>query len=177
MRIEAIPALVVFTIKLLVFGPNELTWTSVVSGIFSGVMLGRKTSGGAKKEELIAQKRELEEELEKLGGGKRVSMHGSMKAVESVFGAAAAREMEVEVEEDLGELPGSVVDAGGDIEMAETRPVELPGSVADEIGDAPGSVGDETGDLRAQLEQARADADELRAENSALRRRVRGVEA
>ena len=126
MRIEAIPALVVFTIKLLAFGPNELTWTSVVSGIFSGVMLGRKTSGGAKKEELIAQKRELEEELVKLGGGERVSMHGSMKAVESVFGAAAAREMEAEIEDVVGEGEGT-----GDLEMAsvETRPVELPGAV------------------------------------------------
>ncbi|GMI24990.1 hypothetical protein TeGR_g5492 [Tetraparma gracilis] len=173
-RIEAIPALVVFTIKLLAFGPNELTWTSVVSGIFSGVMLGRKTSGGAKKEELIAQKRELEEELEKLGGGGRVSMHGSMKAVESVFGAEAARAVEGEIE---GGLEGG--EEGGDVEMAglETRQAELPGSLGGGEEEE-----EEGGSLRAQLEQAlrekealRAKADKADAEAHTMQRETEGL--
>ena len=130
-------------------------------------------------------------------------MRGSMKAVESVFGAAAAREMEAEIEDVVGEGEGT-----GDLEMAsvETRPVELPGAVGgegedDEGGEGAGGEGGGGGSLRVQLEQAireketlraeaAAEADKLRKlaaaeasraekaeeENSVLRRRVRGAE-
>jgi hypothetical protein len=113
-------------------------------------MLGRKTSGGTKKAELKAEKRELEEELEKLGRGKPTVL-GSMKAVESVFGARKARALEEEVLETVEE---------GDVEMArlETRPAEppLPGQVGEEV---------EEEDLRVQLEG-------LRRRNVELERRL-----
>ena len=123
---------------------------SAVSGLISGVMLGRKTSGGTKKAELKAEKRELEEELEKLAGGKP-TVRGSMKAVESVFGAQKARALEEEVLETVEE---------GDVEMArlESRPAEppLPGQVGEEV---------EEEDLRVQLEG-------LRRRNVELERRL-----
>ena len=118
---------------------------SAVSGLISGVMLGRKTSGGTKKAELKAEKRELEEELEKLGRGKPTVL-GSMKAVESVFGARKARALEEEVLDTLEE---------GDVEMArlESRPAEPP---------LPGQVGEEEGEA----------VEELEAELEGLRRRT-----
>ncbi|GMI19981.1 hypothetical protein TeGR_g175 [Tetraparma gracilis] len=147
--IESVPALIVFVIEIVVF-PKELSWVSAVSGLISGVMLGRKTSGGTKKAELKAEKRELEEELEKLAGGKP-TVRGSMMAVESVFGARKARALEEEVLETVEE---------GDVEMArlETRPAEppLPGQVGEEV---------EEEDLRVQLEG-------LRRRNVELERRL-----
>ncbi|GMI41571.1 hypothetical protein TeGR_g1555, partial [Tetraparma gracilis] len=99
-KIEDLPGLFVFMVEMAAF-PEGLSWVSAATGVFSGLMLGRKFSGGAKKEELIAKKRDIEEEMDKLGGG-RLSLRGSMKAVESVFGQAAAREMEGEVEAVIG---------------------------------------------------------------------------
>ena len=103
--IESIPALLVFVIEIIAF-PTELSWVSAVSGLISGICLGRKTSGGTKKDELVAQKRGIEEEMEKLGGGRRLSLRGTLKGVESVFGQAVAREMEAEIEGVVGEGEG-----------------------------------------------------------------------
>ncbi|GMI50749.1 hypothetical protein TeGR_g15253, partial [Tetraparma gracilis] len=120
-KIEDLPALFVFIVEMVAF-PRGISWVSAATGVVSGLMLGRKFSGGAKKAELVAKKRELEEEMEKLGGG-GLSLGGTLRGVEAVFGAAAARGMEAEIEEELGE--------GGDVEMAglETRQAELPGSL------------------------------------------------
>jgi hypothetical protein len=189
-KIEDLPGLFVFIVEMAAF-PESISWVSAATGVFSGVMLGRKFSGGAKREELIAKKREIEEEMETLGGGRRLSLGGTLRGVESVFGAAAAREMEAEIEDVVGEGEGT-----GDLEMAsvETRPVELPGAVG---GEGAGGEGGGGGSLRVQLEQAlrreealrvgkeelleRAAAEAERAdkaeqENGVLRRRVRGAE-
>lgn len=164
--IEDMPALVVFIVEMVAF-PQDIRWVSAATGVVSGVMLGRKYSGGAKKAELIALKRDLEEELGALalegGGGEgRRSIGGSMRAVESVFGAGVAREKEAEVDELLGD--------GGDIEMAsaqETRPAELPlpGAVNDEEGEEEGAGGG----MREQL----AERDRV---IEGLRRRVQVLE-
>jgi hypothetical protein len=156
--IESIPALLVFVIEIIAF-PTELSWVSAVSGLISGICLGRKTSGGTKKDELVAQKRGIEEEMEKLGG-RRLSLGGTLRGVESVFGAAAAREMEAEIEEDLGD--------GGDVELA-----ELPGAVDGGEDEEEGGSGES---LRAQLDAMRERAEKAEKEVGALRKRARGGE-
>ncbi|GMI19877.1 hypothetical protein TeGR_g9691, partial [Tetraparma gracilis] len=163
-KIEDLPGLFVFMVEMAAF-PEGLSWVSAATGVFSGLMLGRKFSGGAKKEELVAKKREIEEEMDKLGGAARLSLRGSMKAVESVFGRAAAREMEGEVEEDLGAgEEGGGGGEGGDIEMAETRPAELPGSVTGGDADEEEKEGEGVQEnLQEQLSQALAEADALRS--------------
>jgi hypothetical protein len=153
-KIEDLPALFVFIVEMVAF-PRGISWVSAATGVVSGLMLGRKFSGGAKKAELVAKKRELEEEMEKLGGG-GLSLGGTLRGVEAVFGAAAARGMEAEIEEELGER--------GDVEMAglETRQAELPGSLGGGEEEE-----EEGGSLRAQLEQALREKEALRAKADA----------
>ncbi|GMI36602.1 hypothetical protein TeGR_g8772 [Tetraparma gracilis] len=176
-KIEDMPGLFVLMVEMVAF-PEGLSWYSAAAGVFSGVMLGRKFSGGAKREELVAKKREIEEEMDKLGGAVRLS--GTMKAVESVFGEAAAREMEAEIEEDWG---GG--EEGGDLEMAraETRQAELPGALSgggldEEEGEHEG-VGE--GESGASLEQKLVDtqrrAEEAEARAEAATKRADAAES
>lgn len=97
-KMEDMPSLLVFVAEIIVY-PKEIELISVVNAIVSAVLIGKKSNSQFRKKQLVADKRNIEEQiasLEKPIKRERSVREGSMTMVAAVLGREKANKIEDE---------------------------------------------------------------------------------